>query len=134
MQTTIYSCVREHAQTTVSEKRCSYTHRPLPQQVRCNVQACPAYWGGIWGPCLGSCGQGVQHFILHCQQELSGKLVTVGEALCVRSKPMTSSRPCTLLPSCNSPSDNEIHHNSDSNNMIEVHEWQVGTWSQVYQR
>lgn len=131
MQTTIFSCVREHTQTPVPEKRCAHLERPIPQQIRCSTQACPAYWGGVWGPCSGSCGQGVQNFVLHCQQDASsGQTMIVNDGACVRNKPIASSRPCRLAP-CDNEADNELHQNPDADNMVvDVQEWKLGPWSQ----
>ncbi|KAF5283828.1 hypothetical protein FQA39_LY04648 [Lamprigera yunnana] len=129
-QTTIYSCIKEHGHSTVSDKRCSHLERPTPQQIRCNTQPCPAFWGGTWGTCSGSCGHGVQHFVVNCQQEsLAGQLLVVNDAACRKPKPNTSSRPCKL-PSCESETDNEVYLQPETNNIVEVSEWIVGPWSQ----
>ncbi|KAF5280293.1 hypothetical protein FQR65_LT03102 [Abscondita terminalis] len=130
LQTTLYSCVKEHGHSTVSDKRCSHLDRPTTQQIRCNSQPCPAFWGGTWSTCSGSCGQGVQNFIVHCQQESpTGQLLIVNDGICKKVKPATSSRPCRLSP-CENESDNEVNLQPNSSNMVQIHEWKVGPWSQ----
>lgn len=129
LQTTTYTCVREHGHTPVSDKRCSHLERPIQQQIRCNTQPCAAFWGGVWSACTGSCGQGLQHFVVTCQQDRGGKPIAVHDNVCSTPKPNPSSRPCKL-PSCETRSDNEINQRVDSSNKVEVHEWKMGPWSQ----
>lgn len=124
MQSTIIVCIREHSQTQVLDRRCANLEKPMPQLIKCNQHECTinsARWNGVWGLCTGSCGQGVQQFVVQCHLEMQGRVSVVNDAMCPQPKPHPAARPCTLAP-CQETNDNEIH-TSD--------EWNVGSWSAV---
>lgn len=135
IQTTVLTCVREHTQTPVPNKRCYNLDKPPQQQIRCNIIACPAHWGGTWGPCSGSCGQGTQNFIPQCIQDTpTGVSVVVSSNLCQQSKPISTNRPCPL-PTCRDVVDNEVYQSTNSKSTAatsgEIYDWKVGSWSPV---
>lgn len=105
--------------------------RPSPQTIKCNVQDCPPHWGGHWDTCTGSCGQGVQKYILQCEQDLNGgRTAVVSESSCPRPKPEETSRPCELPP-CENTIDNELHQALSNDVRSANKEWTVGPWSEV---
>lgn len=122
--------MRERNKAPVPEARCVNLQVPTPATLTCNTEECPAQgrWSGKWGPCTGSCGHGIQHYILQCHQKSSNEKSTViPDKACPQPKPSAGRRPCQLPP-CESESDNELPQNPHS-----VKEWVVGQWSQVYQ-
>lgn len=139
LQTTVVSCIREYTQTPVLERRCAGIEKPAPHPIKCNVQECPPRWGGQWGGCTGSCGRGLQRYMLQCEQEAGGdKTVVVEDSLCPKPRPQETSRAC-VLPPCEEDEenaiDNELHQRPDvvssSSKTGNVKEWTVGAWSQV---
>lgn len=128
IQTTIITCVREHNQTPVLDKRCLNLERPAPQLIKCNQNECPdtsitnsGRWDGVWGPCTGSCGQGIQQFISQCSLDRGGRAIVVSDTFCTKPKPSPLTSPCKLTP-CSEQNDNEIHTSED---------WVTGAWSHV---
>lgn len=116
----------------VLDRRCGNLERPAPQSIKCNVQDCPPHWGGYWGTCAVSCGQGVQKFVLQCEQALSnGRTAVVNEVACPRPKPQETTKPCMLAPCDENTSDNELHQTPDGGARISGKEWSVGPWTQV---
>lgn len=135
LQTTVLTCIREYTQTPVLERRCASIEKPTPHPIKCNVQDCPSHWGGYWATCSGSCGQGVQKYVLQCEQESNGRTIVVDESSCPKPRPQETSRACSLSP-CEDTIDNELHQRPDVSSSSpsktgSVKEWSVGPWSQV---
>ncbi|RZC42708.1 hypothetical protein BDFB_014254, partial [Asbolus verrucosus] len=108
LQATVVTCVREHTQTPVSDRRCAHLDRPMTQPIRCNVKDCPARWEAHWSPCSTTCGEGIQHYVAQCHQELStGRTIVTNDAACSRPKPTPQAKPCIQEP-CDSTRDNEL--------------------------
>nr|XP_022913821.1 thrombospondin type-1 domain-containing protein 4 isoform X1 [Onthophagus taurus] len=132
VQTPILTCVREISQTPVLQKRCNHLERPPTIPVSCNTQKCPEInWGGHWGPCTGSCGEGVQNYLLKCMEEepQTGRMLTVDDGRCPQPKPTASSRSCTL-PSCENSILNALPQTVEVDNRKSYHKWHVSPWSQ----
>ncbi|XP_008195650.1 thrombospondin type-1 domain-containing protein 4 [Tribolium castaneum] len=123
LQATVVTCVREHTQTPVPDRRCAHLEKPMTQPIRCNLRDCPARWEAHWSPCSVTCGEGVQHYVPQCHQELStGRSVVTNEGSCPRPKPPSQAKPCMMDP-CESIRDNELPQTP------ERLEWSVGAWS-----
>lgn len=117
------------------DRRCANIEKPAPHPIKCNVQDCQSHWGGYWGVCSGSCGQGVQKYILQCEQESNGRKIVVDESSCPKPRPQETTRACSLPP-CEDTIDNELHQRPDvssssSSKTGSVKNWDVGPWSQV---
>lgn len=126
------TCVREHTQTPVADRRCMYLEKPMTQPIRCNVKDCPPHWESHWSPCSTTCGDGIQHYMPQCHQELStgrSKILT-NDAACPKPKPTPQARPCRQEP-CENTKDNEVSQNPDGTQQKTKHEWIVGAWSPV---
>ncbi|XP_050306134.1 thrombospondin type-1 domain-containing protein 4-like [Anthonomus grandis grandis] len=119
---TCYRTVTPTHQIPINEKRCAHLDPPALTPIPCNLDPCPntAQWGGAWGQCSVSCGEGVQQFIVLCRKESDGKLVVVSETQCGPDKPSPQSRACQERE-CDSFKDNELPQ-------VE-REWNVGPWS-----
>uniref|UniRef100_A0A1B6CQ79 PLAC domain-containing protein n=1 Tax=Clastoptera arizonana TaxID=38151 RepID=A0A1B6CQ79_9HEMI len=119
VQTPIFSCIREHNQMIVPERRCITIEKPL-QKTRCNVKPCVAEWvGGDWSGCSVSCGEGVQTREIICRQEISPTLImTVAEGACLTPPPphLHKTRVCHEPPCSGVP----YTHG----------QWVAGAWSQ----
>lgn len=123
-QQSVFQCTRELHHTPVSERRCAHLEKPT-HYIHCNQHECPLQWGGHWGQCTGSCGQGVQHYLVQCIKETNGLTSVESDSLCAPPKPTASSRPCSL-PACDE-SDNELH--PDERMHKSFSDWIVGSWS-----
>lgn len=165
-QAPIYTCIREITQTPVPERRCIHLEKPAMPQLRCNMHSCAddgddlsgaeqrvdapplppintpqGHWAGRWEPCNVSCGQGVQHYRVHCIQEIgaAGRTVTLSDSDCPPPKPAENRRACALAPcdpnrskDVDDPSDNELpRHPEDrlKKTWPPYADWQTGPWS-----
>lgn len=132
IQEPIIICVREHTQTPVPERRCSNVEKPNPHLIKCNTQQCIlGSWGGRWGPCVGSCKQAVQYYVISCLQHLpNGQTITLDDNDCSPPKPEGHSRPCRL-PGCEV--DNELSvQPDDADDLRRLYkDWHASSWSPV---
>ena len=133
----MHTCIREITQIAVPDRRCVNIEKPSPTPIKCNTQECGTVirgaWSGHWGACTGSCGRGIQHYVLQCIQEPSAGAGTVvlRHDNCQLPKPPASSRPC-VLPPCDDVIDNELPRSIENVGEEKVFkEWTVGYWSQV---
>ncbi|KAK9717542.1 ADAM-TS Spacer 1 [Popillia japonica] len=130
IQEPIIICVREHTQTPVPERRCSNVEKPNPHLIKCNTQQCIlGSWGGRWGPCVGSCKQAVQYYVISCLQHLpNGQTITLDDNDCSPPKPEGHSRPCRL-PGCEV--DNELSvQPDDADDLRRLYkDWHASSWS-----
>ncbi|XP_068085411.1 thrombospondin type-1 domain-containing protein 4 [Anabrus simplex] len=126
VQTTITSCVREHNQQMVPDRRCASQERPNPQVIRCNIKPCPAEWvGGEWSECSVTCGEGIQTRNLICQQEVTATLtMKVANGACLNPTNLPRTQKC-VKPPCD---ENEIE--DVQNRQSQKSHWQVGQWGQ----
>lgn len=125
------TCVREHTQTPVLDRRCAHLEKPMTQPIRCNLKDCPPHWEGHWTPCSASCGEGIQHFVPKCHQELStGRQIVTNDMACPRPKPASQAKPCIQEP-CDSIRDNELPQTPETSLRNIRQEWSVGPWSSV---
>lgn len=125
------TCIRDlglHNQIPVHDRRCSHLDSPSPSPIRCNTEACPPAWDIHWTECSVSCGEGIQHYIPECKQDLVSGPVIVSEALCPKPKPTTQTRSCSLTI-CDHTVNNEL--TPTIKEVREKNEWTVDNWSQV---
>ncbi|KAJ3649706.1 hypothetical protein Zmor_021431 [Zophobas morio] len=129
LQATVVTCVREHTQTPVPDRRCSHLEKPMTQPIRCNVKDCPPYWEAQWTSCTVTCGEGIQHYVPQCHQELStGRKIVTSDIACPRPKPASQAKPCIQEP-CESIRDNELPQTPETSFRSSRQEWTVGPWS-----
>ncbi|KAH0812217.1 hypothetical protein GEV33_010573 [Tenebrio molitor] len=129
LQATVVTCVREHTQTPVLDRRCAHLEKPMTQPIRCNLKDCPPHWEGHWTPCSATCGEGIQHFVPKCHQELStGRQIVTNDMACPRPKPASQAKPCIQEP-CDSIRDNELPQTPETSLRNIRQEWSVGPWS-----
>jgi hypothetical protein len=127
----VVTCVREHTQTPVLDRRCAHLEKPMTQPIRCNLKDCPPHWEGHWTPCSATCGEGIQHFVPKCHQELStGRQIVTNDMACPRPKPASQAKPCIQEP-CDSIRDNELPQTPETSLRNIRQEWSVGPWSSV---
>ncbi|XP_019865966.1 thrombospondin type-1 domain-containing protein 4 [Aethina tumida] len=132
IQTPLLTCVREHSQVPVIDKRCSHVEKPRTPPIQCNIDPCPAtarWMGGYWGQCSVTCGEGVEEFIHECRQDVgNGRSVLVNEAACPK-RPNAETRACNRAP-CENINDNELPKTEgDPTFRSGRREWTVGIWS-----
>ncbi|XP_017773534.1 PREDICTED: thrombospondin type-1 domain-containing protein 4-like [Nicrophorus vespilloides] len=129
-QQTVLTCVREHNQTPVMDRRCMHVEKPTPHPIRCNTKDCPPRWGGHWGPCTGSCGEGLQEYVVQCISELNtGRTSVQNDASCPQPKPTASSQSCNLQP-CDSTSENDLYPDDRHSKTKSYGTWITGQWTQ----
>jgi hypothetical protein len=103
----------------------------MTQPIRCNLKDCPPHWEGHWTPCSATCGEGIQHFVPKCHQELStGRQIVTNDMACPRPKPASQAKPCIQEP-CDSIRDNELPQTPETSLRNIRQEWSVGPWSSV---
>ncbi|XP_037082113.1 uncharacterized protein LOC119102763 [Pollicipes pollicipes] len=84
----VHELARGEGNTLVVEDSACPAPRPADNQL-CNLIDCPPGWvPGEWSQCSRSCGGGVKHRWLRCQQHMAdGSVVDKGPSMCTASRP-----------------------------------------------
>ncbi|XP_060516907.1 thrombospondin type-1 domain-containing protein 4 [Cylas formicarius] len=121
-----YRQINSQHQIPVHERRCAHLDPPSLAPIQCNVDPCPAAWGGFWGTCSVTCGEGVQQFVPQCLQSVNEKSIVVNDVLCQTPKPIGQTRRCQERE-C------DFYRTITNNELPDVKsakpEWTVGSWS-----
>ncbi|XP_031416185.1 thrombospondin type-1 domain-containing protein 4 [Clupea harengus] len=97
-----FRCVERATQITVPGDFCNHTLRPAPQEEKCSIQHCPAFWDvGEWSECSRTCGLGLQNRQVLCRQTRGhhGNVtvtVTVEMQKCSHTEMPETAVPCQL--------------------------------------